>query len=117
MGVSRFPTLRPSGGLANRKPVEVVVQGWPTVYMRPMSGNERDALEVWRDENRDDLTGFRARVVSYCLCDSEGNSLEFTAGEVVRLGEKNGGIIDHLCSRGLAMSQFTEGDVRKLEGN
>lgn len=102
----------------DRKPIPADVPEWGDgIYLRPMSGNERDEFEVWRDENAEDLTGFRAKVVAYCLCDADGQSLGFTPAEVVRLGEKNGGILDHLCTRALSLSRYTQKDIKELEGN
>lgn len=101
----------------DRKPVKVSVPVWGgDVYIRGLTGTERDELESWINDNPS-AVGMRARVVAMGLCDGAGESLGFSPAEVVSLGEKSGGVLDELFSEIMRMSKYSEVEIRKLEGN
>ena len=76
-------------GADDRRPIRVDVPEWGgVVYVRPLSGVERDELEAWQAVNKGGV-GLRAKVASLVLCDAAGASLEFSEDEVDRLGERS----------------------------
>ena len=106
-------------------PVEAVrVPEWGgrTVYVRAMTGSERDAWEaeqyaLGRDAkpNRD-MHDFRARFLTRCLCDASG-ALLFTAADVPTLGKRNAAALDRLFAVAKRLSAVTAADEETLLGN
>lgn len=67
-------------------PVPVEVPEWGgTVYVRPISGAERDAFELAITPPHGRLENIRARLVALCACDAQGARL-FTDADVPALG-------------------------------
>ena len=92
------------------KPVDV--PEWGPAFIRRLSGDERDAWDIWRLNNsvteedekaglgregmlRPGTTGVRATLVSRALCDEEGNLL-FEKHEIPILGCWDGNALDFL---------------------
>ena len=110
---------------ADRQPIEVPTPEWGgVVYILPMSGAERDNFERERleydqreDEGRDTLISFRAILAAAHLCDEGGERLEFSPAQMMKLGEKNGAVLDRIAAAAIAAAGMTEEEVEKLEGN
>ncbi len=83
-----------------REAVEVPEWGG-TVYVRVMTGDEKDAFDEsnWVDgddgERRFDADGYRARLACRVLCDPAGKNL-FDASGVLRLGAKSAKALDRV---------------------
>lgn len=82
--------------------IEAAVPEWPCrkIWIRTMSGRERDAYEVsvndTRIGDRLDLNNFRARLLVIVLADEAGKRL-FADTDFASLGEKSGVVIDRLA--------------------
>ena len=91
-----------------------------TVYIRTISGNERDAVEYALEIDK--RTGerrqkqFRAYFASLVLCDSSGRRL-FQAKDVPSLGQKCGAAIERIVDEGLKLNKFAPDDVEQMVGN
>lgn len=84
-----------------------------TVFIRVMSGTERDAFEL---SCGDSLQNVRARLACMCLCDSDGNRL-FDDTEVGEVGKLSGAALDVVFDAARRFNGLTETDVKELEGN
>lgn len=78
----------------------VLVPEWGgDVYVRTMSGTDRDAFEsslIARDGAKDGrMENVRARLVALTLCDATGSRL-FEDGEIVALGRKSARALDRV---------------------
>lgn len=102
------------------EPVEVPEWGG-TVYVRVMSGAERDAYE---DEtyhlNGKDLAlnrkNARARLLVKCLSDDTGKRL-FSDKEADQLGTQPANVLDKVYAVAIKSNGFTSQDVKDLEKN
>lgn len=80
---------------------EVEVPEWGgTVLIKPLSGRERDAyeqsnLKQTSKGSRLNLENARARLVSLCVVDEQGNKL-FTKDDVKQLGKKSAAALDRV---------------------
>lgn len=93
------------------------VEAWGgDVFIRALSGNERDDVETWQQENPR-MIGYRAYVVSLALCDESAVSLGLDALDVNELGKANGGAIDFLFWEVMKLSRYTPAEVERLEKN
>ena len=80
--------------------IEVDVPEWGkgvAVYVRALSGTERDRfeVEVLGATGKDRLANARAKLVSIGLVDEDGNRV-FNESDVEALGKKNGKVLDRL---------------------
>jgi hypothetical protein len=76
---------------------EVRVPEWKgTVFVREMSGAERDAYEasLYRDKEAS-LQNARAKLAVRCICDANG-SLMFGEQDIAALGEKSSRALDRI---------------------
>lgn len=89
-------------------PIEISVAGQPgfkadagPVFMRPMTSAERDKfeLEVSGINGKKEMDNFRARLVSRCVCDEEGNYLFADAEGAKKMGEKNARGLNYLFDK------------------
>lgn len=93
-----------------------------TVFIRPMNGIERDALEgenfkvTAGKETTFNRQNFRARVLGRCLVDENGLRL-FNDAELVQLGQKSAKVLDRLCAIASRISGITKEDEAELLGN
>lgn len=100
----------------------VTIKGWGgDVIIRSLTGEERDAFEescLDRSEGiaKRNLANFRAKLVSMCLVDEQGNRL-FTAAEAEALGRKNGAILDMLAATAQKLNGLSALDVENLTKN
>jgi hypothetical protein len=85
----------------------VAVPEWGgEVYVRGMSGTERDRYELGMYAARADLEGkaiVRARVVAYCAVDETGKSI-FKPSDVEALGRKSANALDRVFSVAMRLS-------------
>lgn len=97
-------------------PVEVPEWGG-TVYLKGMSGTDRDRVEMEASRIVKGAAGnFRALVVAKCLCDSKGVRM-FADADIGALGEKSGKVLDRLFDTARKLSGMTPEDVETLEKN
>lgn len=98
---------------AHKRPVK---EWGSDVYIRALSGHERDEVESWHIDNPRGV-GIRAFVVAKGLCDEGGQSLGLDESEVNQLGKGNGGAIDFLYWEIMKLSKYSEKEIKELEGN
>lgn len=108
--------------LDDREYKEVEVPEWGgSVRLASMSAADRDAFEASlipdkKSKASDRMKNFRARFLSRCIVDAEGNSV-FDAHSVVLLGRKNASVINRLFDIARELNGMTEEDVQDIEGN
>lgn len=107
-----------------REPVEVPEWG-VTVWVRTLSGDDRDAFEHWvavrrqeADGERDrfDARGFRAMVAIFSTTDEAGNRL-FTTADADWLGQKSGEALDRIFTAADRLSGFSGSAKETARGN
>lgn len=81
------------------------------VYLKTLSGTERDAFEDAYSTDR--MKNFRPRFLVLTLCDKDGNRL-FTDEEVQTLGKKSSAVIAKLFDKAWALNAFRTEDVDTL---
>ncbi len=91
------------------------------VYVRGLTGSERDALEAGMLERKGKTTSIRldhlrARLLSMTIVDEEGKSL-FGPEDVVALGSKSAVALERCFAVARRLSGFTEQDVEELIKN
>ena len=95
-------------------PVAVQVPEWGgKVYVRPMTGNERDEFEEMTEPGHS-RRHLRARLCAATVCDSAGELL-FTLDDLVRIGAKNAAALDRIFPVAARLSGMTRADVQELE--
>lgn len=98
---------------------EVAVPEWGgSVFVRSLSGKERDTLESFWLARRDtgNLANTRAQLVALTVCDEFGNRL-FTEEDVAALGEKSAKALQTIFDVSMELNAFTTKDVEELAGN
>lgn len=105
---------------SQRQAVEVPEWG-VTVYVRTLSGTERDAFEAGLvkgqgKQRKPDLANLRARLVALCAVDAEGKRI-FADGDVDALGRKAAAPLDRIFTAAQQLNGLTEKDVEDLAGN
>lgn len=106
-----------------------VPQWGGTVYVRALTGAERDAFEQSMVEMRTvrqgrkqetvremRLQNIRARLCALTICDEEGNRL-FTDADVQALGRKSASALNRVFQVAQRLSGLTDEDVEELAGN
>jgi hypothetical protein len=105
-------------GAADRNGKEVQVKEWDTtVYVRTMTGTERDAFEgsILRD-GKVSPDGLRAKLLVRCLADENGNRI-FSDEEFEALGSKSAKVIDKLFAIAQKVNGIGQEDVDDLTKN
>ncbi len=102
------------------KVAPLVVPEWDgvTVYLRVISGSERDRFEesCQADKNgRKVLTHFRGRFAAMVLGDEKGNRI-FKDEDAQLLGKKSCAALDRILEAGMRHNRMTEEEVAELEG-
>lgn len=102
------------------KVVRLEVPEWKTtVFLRVMSGGERDAFETVCQPDpktgRKSLINFRARFAAIVLGDEQGNRI-FTDADIPALAKKSARALDRILEAGMKHNGFSESDVEELEG-
>lgn len=91
---------------------KVHVQEWgDDVYIKTLSGTERDAFEEAYTTEK--MKNFRSRFLVLTLCDDKGERL-FTDEEVDALGAKSAAVINKIFEKAWALNAFRNEDVEAL---
>jgi hypothetical protein len=100
----------------------VIVPEWKgCVWVRSITGEERDAFEVGMVEQRGpdrvtNMRNVRARLVALCACDAEGKRI-FTDQQAEALGRKNARALERLFVVARRLNGILTADVAELVGN
>lgn len=99
------------------------------VYVRALTGTERDAFEeslvdmktVRKGRKQETvrqtrLANIRARLCALTMCDEDGKRL-FTDGDVEELGKKSASALNRVFEVAQRLSGLTDEDVEELAGN
>lgn len=92
------------------------------VYIRCMTGTERDAFESATIDMRGkndvhiNLENARARLLSMTICDENGKRM-FSDADLLELGAKNSIVLDRLFGIAQRLSGLTKKDIRDLVKN
>jgi len=103
-------------------PVKVDVPEWNcTLYLRMLTGTERDAFEalfvdIRTGRQRSVPDNVRSRLLVQVVSDAQGNRL-FVDNEILALGAKSAAVLDRLFTIACAMNGLSERDVEDLEKN
>lgn len=91
------------------KPVDVPEWGG-TVYVKTISGTERDKFENLLNKDRE---GFRVKFIVTAACDEAGKPL-FTSEQVAALSEKSGVAINRVFDAAWEVNYFSAEKVEEL---
>ncbi len=86
------------------------------VYVRVMSGRERDAMEISALEAHDKRQDFRARLAAFSVCDRGGNLL-FSKADIEALAEKSGAALSRVLEASVEINKLSEQDQEDLIQN
>ena len=101
---------------------EVYIPEWGgSVYVRGMTGRERDQFEasIIRQRGRNteiNMKNARAKLVVMCTVDQEGNRL-FTDADVAPLADKSAKALDRIFAVAQELSGITREDMEELTEN
>jgi len=89
-----------------------------TVFVKGMTGTERDAFEASIVETRGKSTSvnmrnIRAKLSAYSICDADGKLL-FTEKDVKVLGEKSAAALQRVFNVASELSGISEKDIEEL---
>lgn len=92
-----------------------------SIRLKTMSGAERDSFDQLMLENRGpdkkaNIQNFRARLVAFCACDSEGKPI-FAPNDISKLGSKSGIALDRLADAASKLNALSKVDIEELEKN
>ncbi len=99
-------------GIEDRKLVAVSVPEWGgDVYIRPMSGSERDSFEgEMINQTGSRIANIRARMAVRVVCDDQGTRL-FTDAEAATLGEKSAAALDRIFAASQKINRIGDAEV------
>lgn len=90
------------------------------VWVRAMTGAEKDRFEILMAESRTKHDGYapnlRATLASLTVCDAQGGRL-FSVEEAEALGEKSSVPLDRIWLVASRINHLTQEEMEKLEGN
>ena len=98
---------------------KVEVPEWGgTVWVKTMSGTERDRFEasIISAKGERNLVNLRAKIVAMSVIDESGKRL-FTFEDALELGKKSARALDRVFSVAQRLSGFTPQDVEELTKN
>lgn len=100
-----------------REKVEVPEWGGD-VYVRTLTGTERDAFEqsMQGKKNQVNLDNVRARFAVLTICDESGTRL-FTHADAKDLGSKSAAALDRVFAVAQRLNGFSDQDQKDLAGN
>lgn len=88
-----------------------------SVYVRIMSGRERDAFEAQMIASKDrSMENFRAKMAAVCVCDDQGKRI-FSDQDVEALGAKSSTALQRIFDAALRINRMAPGDVEELRKN
>ena len=100
---------------------EVPVPEWPcgTMYVRMMTGSERDKWEGLVQKRSSgngsiDLVGSRALLVALTVVDQDGNRV-FDEDDVDQLQSKNSAVLDRIAGVAMSSNGIGEKDIDELK--
>lgn len=96
------------------EPVEIPEWGG-VVYVKTMSGHERDAFELSQMEGgtpAEKYADLRAKMVALTVCDEKGNRL-FSVDDVQTLTKKSARALDRVFEVSQRLSRIGVGDIDK----
>lgn len=104
-----------------REPVTIpewTIDGAPVrLWVRTMTGDERDAYEMWCVRQKDgDLVGIRAKLVCLCTVDEDGARV-FQDKDAAALGKKSVAALQRLFNAARKLNALSSADVEELEKN
>ncbi len=95
---------------------EVEVPGWGKVFIRCLTGAERDALEAEFTANKGKAQpNFRGRFAALVLSDAQGVRL-FSDKDAVVIGSKSAVALNTVLEAGMRISGLTASEASKLVG-
>lgn len=100
-------------------PMVLHVPEWSgDVYIRIMTGTERDAFEaaVLGTDGKVTKDNLRARLLTRTLADETGARL-FADGDAAALGGQSAVVLDRLYAEAMSLNGFTKSDVDELAKN
>src|SRR4051812_5711186 len=105
-------------------PEKIPVPEWNLdVYIRVMSGEERDSLDAenypispGQKEVVYNRANARARLLVRCLCDEKGNRI-FADADAEMLGQKSGSVVDRLYDRVREINKLTSASIKETVKN
>lgn len=99
------------------KKTRVPVPEWGgDVFVRMMTGTERDAFEEMIFKANGSNVGVRAKLAALTIIDENGQRL-FTDEDVDTLGAKSAAALDRVFTEAQRLNGFTEQDIQDLEKN
>jgi len=103
-----------------REPVEVPEWG-ATVYVREMTGKERDEYESNLIDKKDmpikeRLRNMRAQLVVLCTVDEDGQRI-FSDDDVEAVGNKSAKALNRIVDAAQNMNQLSDRDIEETAGN
>lgn len=107
---------------SDRKIEEVEVPEWNgSVYIRNMTGGERDAYEaslikMQGKSVQANMADARAKLCAICICDEDGNRL-FTDDEAKELSNKCASALDRIYEKAESLNSLKREDVEDLVKN
>lgn len=101
--------------VTDRKIVEVQVPEWGgSVFVRSMSGAERDAFEF--DQLANPKIHIRSRLVAFTACDETGQLL-FTLQDMEQIGKKSCKPLDRLFEEAVRLNKISKEDIEDLKND
>ena len=102
--------------------VETVEEWGGDVILSTMTGTERDdfEFEIFRDKGLNEevnLKNIRAKLLSKCIKDEEGNRVFPAAKDIKALGNKSALVLDRLFSMAQKMNGMTKEDIDDMAKN
>ena len=87
------------------------------VFVRVMTGNERDAMEDRFSGKGRTMVGARAYIAASTVCDASGLPLFDMNGDLAALGKMPGSVMTSIFEVSSRLNRFTDEDIEDLEKN
>jgi len=102
----------------DRASIKLEVPEWGgEVYVRVMSGTERESFErEWTSTEEKLLPQYKVKLLRRCLCDDKGDAL-FSNEDLTALGEKNALVLDRLFTECMKLNGFAKDAVEEAAKN
>lgn len=104
-----------------KEPVDIPEWGSLKLFVRVLSGEERDDFEASMVQQRgkntvQNLRNVRAKLAVRCLCDETGARI-FEDADATALGKKSGSALQLVFEKARKLNRLTNEDVEELAGN